>query len=52
MSKIIEKNEFGTKRTDNRLCLVCKKYISKKEWKKHLRAVHKSAIAQILLRVV
>ena len=35
MKKIIEENEFGVKRTDNRLCLVCKKYILKKEWRKH-----------------
>ena len=36
MGKIIEKNEFGIKRTDNRLCLVCRKYVLKKDWKKHL----------------
>lgn len=35
-TKVIEVNEFGTKRKDNRLCLVCKKYISTKNWKKHL----------------
>lgn len=31
-----EENEFGIKKTNNRLCLLCRKYISKKEWKKHL----------------
>lgn len=35
MKKIIENNEFGIKRTDNRLCLLCKKYIPIKGWKKH-----------------
>jgi len=36
--KVIEKNESGIKRTDNRLCLLCRKYIAKKNWKKHLAA--------------
>lgn len=36
MGKIIEKNEFGIKRTDNRLCLLCRRYIFKNRWKKHL----------------
>jgi hypothetical protein len=34
--RIIEQNEFGIKTNKNRLCIVCKKYILKKEWRKHL----------------
>jgi len=30
-------NEFGIKRKNNRLCLVCRKYILKKSWKKHIK---------------
>lgn len=40
MNKIIEVNEFGTKRTDNRLCLICTKYIFKSNWVRHIKNKH------------
>ena len=36
-TKIVEKNEFGIKKSNNRLCLLCIKYITNKGWKKHLK---------------
>jgi len=35
--KKCESNEFGIKRTNNQLCLLCRKYILKRNWKKHLK---------------
>ena len=35
--KFVEQNEFGIKRTDNHLCLICKTYIFKKNWAKHVK---------------
>ena len=44
--------ELGTKRTDNRLCLVCKKYVPKKKWKKHLDDLHKQIVYKVTLKSV
>jgi len=41
MKTLIEKNEFGIKRTTNRLCLLCKKYTLKRNWKKHIKECEK-----------
>ena len=30
-------NEFGLKTNNNRLCLVCREYKSKKNWSRHLK---------------
>lgn len=43
MDKVIEHNEFGIKRTDNLLCLVCRKYIMKRLFKKHIKTHEKES---------
>jgi len=35
MEKVIKKNEFGIKKKDNRLCLLCREYILNKDFNKH-----------------